>query len=220
VADSEFERINVRATLDLAEAAAAAGVRRLVFTSTTALYGDAATPAAGAGWVDEALLPRPRTVYHRSKLAAEAVLREAAERHGLAVTVLRMARCFPEPAPWMAACRLHRGVDARDVAQAHALALAWAGPGWRVFVVSGATPFLPQDGAALLHDAPSVLRQRAPALVAAFERRGWPLPAAIDRVYSPAQAIAQLGWLPEFGFDEVLRQCDASSPEVLPPQPA
>ena len=106
----------------------AAGVRRFVFTSTTALYGAASKPRNSAGWVDEDLEPRPETIYHRTKVAAEALLEEAARRGRLAVTVLRMSRCFPEPAPVMAAYRLHRGVDARDVADAHALALEAALP--------------------------------------------------------------------------------------------
>lgn len=220
VADEAFERVNVRATARLAELAAAAGARRFVFTSTTALYGGAATPAGRAGWVDEALEPQPRSVYHRSKLAAEARLEELAPRLGLALTVLRMSRCFPEPAPAMALYRLHRGIDARDVAAAHALALDEARPGCRRFIVSGQTPFVAADAEALWHDAPTVLRRRAPALVEAFAQRGWPLPRSIDRIYSPARAMQQLGWRPRHGFDEVLRQLDEESPEVLPPGPS
>ncbi|GAP35956.1 UDP-glucose 4-epimerase [Piscinibacter sakaiensis] len=219
VPDAEFERINVAATRRLLRCAAAAGVRQVVYTSTTALYGAASTPPGRAGWVDEDTPPAPRDVYHRSKLAAEAVLAEAASAHGLAVTVLRMSRCFPEPASAMAVYRLHRGVDARDVAAAHALALARPGPPGQVrcFVVSGATPFLPEDAPALWQDAAAVLRQRAPDLVAAFAARGWALPARIDRVYDPARARAVLGWAPRHGWDAVLRALDACSSEVLPP---
>jgi UDP-glucose 4-epimerase len=216
VPDAEFERINVAGTATLARLAAEAGVGHIVFTSTTALYGDAATPEGRAGWVDETLTPQPRTIYHRSKLAAEALLRDLALAGGPAVTVIRMSRCFPEPAPLMAAYRLHRGIDARDVAQAQALAIAQPVPGWRVFVISGATPFEPADAPALWHDAPAVLAQRAPALVQAFAQRGWALPQRIDRVYSPALARQVLGWQPRYGFAEVLHQLDALTGEVLP----
>lgn len=214
--DDEFERINVAATARLATLTRQAGVRRFIFASTTALYGHAATPEGRAGWVDEDLAPQPRTIYHRSKLAAEALLREAAAA-GLAVTVLRIARCFAEPAPLMACYRLHRGIDARDVAQAMALALQGEALPWRLFVLSGATPFLPTDAEALWHDAPAVLARRAPALVQAFAQRGWPPPPRIDRVYSPALAQRVLGWQPRHGFDAVLRQLDAGAPEVLAP---
>ncbi len=214
--DAEFQRVNVDATRLLAEAACAAGVGQFIYTSTTALYGDAATPAQAAGWVDETLVPLPRTVYHRSKLAAERLLAGYADAGAFGLTVLRLSRCFPETAPQMAVARLHRGVDARDVAEAHALALDTARPGSRVCVISGATPFQPGDVAALKTDAPAVLRQRAPALVRAFAERGWALPASIDRVYSPALARRELGWTPRFGFESVLRQLDDESPEVLP----
>lgn len=216
--DAEFENVNVRATRALAGLAAASGVRRFVFTSTTALYGTAAKPNLRAGWVDEELPPQPETIYHRSKLAAEAILEAASCEGGLAVTVLRMSRCFPEPAPLMAAYRLHRGIDARDVADAHALALEAALPGFRRFVISGATPFRPEDSDELLRDAPAVLRRRAPELVEAFARRGWNLPDSIDRVYSPALAIQELGWRPRHGFTEVLKLLDEQSSEVLPPK--
>ena len=214
--DGDFERVNVEATEALVRIAAAAGVRRFVFTSTTALYG-AGQPGEDADWITEDTVPRPRTIYHRTKIAAENLLEKAAVAHDLAVTALRMSRCFPEPAPLMAAYRLHRGVDARDVAEAHALALGWEGPGFRRFVISGATPFRPEDAEALGKRAPQALAHRAPELVAAFAAHGWKLPAAIDRVYDPARAHAGLGWTPRFGFEEVLGEFARGSPEVLPP---
>jgi nucleoside-diphosphate-sugar epimerase len=117
----------------------------------------------------------------------------------------------------MAAYRLHRGIDVRDVADAHVLALTRDAPGLQVFNVSAQTPFVVDDLEELLQDAPAVLRRRAPALVDAFAAREWPLPRAIDRVYSPAAAMEALGWRPRFGFEEILRLYDAECPEVLPP---
>lgn len=218
VPEAEFKRINVQATARLIDAALARGLRRIVLTSTTALYGHAATPPGRAGWVTEDLTPEPRTIYHRSKLAAEALLRDAAARTpGLQATALRMSRCFPEPADAMAVYRLHRGVDARDVASAHAWALQRSDAGgWRCFIVSGATPFHPEDAEALARDAPAVIRQRAPVLAAACSARGWPLPAGIDRVYVPDALIAE-GWRPRHGVEAVLRAWDDESSEVLPP---
>jgi nucleoside-diphosphate-sugar epimerase len=214
---ADFQAINVYATRALLDAAAAAGVRRIVYTSTTALYGDAATPLGRAGWVDEDTAPAPVTIYHHSKLAAEDLLVDAATQGGPAVRIIRMSRCFPEPAPVMAAYRLHRGVDARDVAAAHVAALEHIGPASRCFVISGDTPLLPGDCDELARDAPAVLARCAPALVAAFAARGWNLPARIDRVYVNHRARAELGWAPRHGWSEVLRQFEAFSSEVLPP---
>lgn len=213
--ESAFTEVNVDGTRLVIEACLAARVPRLVYTSTTALYGDAATPADRAGWVTEDTEPLPRTIYHRTKLEAEALLREAA-CEALRVTVLRMSRCFPERANVMACYRLHRGVDARDVAAAHELALVDGREPYRSYVVSGATPFREEDAPALKADAPSVLRARAPELALALAGRGWPLPASIDRVYCAARIQRELGWRPRHGFGEVLRQYDEESPEVLP----
>jgi len=217
--DAEFERINVQATTLLARIAIDAGVRRFVFTSTTALYGASSRHATRAVWVDESLAPQPTTVYHRSKIAAEQALARLS-REGLCVTALRMSRCFPEPAPLMAAYRLHRGVDARDVADAHALALQRDTPGIERYIVSGATPFEADDLEELLRDAPAVLRRRAPELTAAFAARDWPLPRSIDRIYAPFAAMQSLGWKPRYGYAEVLQMLDAESSEVLPPKTA
>ena len=219
VDDAEFWRINLAGTQRLWAAALAAGVQRFVFTSTTALYGHDATPEGQAGWVSEATPPQPRTIYHRSKLAAEQWLAEAAAAAGAPrLRILRMSRCFPEAAPLMAVYRLHRGVDARDVSRAHELALLDGGAATATWVISGATPFLPEDAPALWQDAPAVLALRAPALVAQFAQRGWPLPARIDRVYCPVLAAQQLGWVAQRGPAEVLHQLDDDSAEVLPPQ--
>lgn len=216
--DSEFERINVQATRVLAACAQRSGVGRIIFTSTTALYGAAATQIEKAAWVNEALAPQPRTIYHRSKIAAEHFLETFSRQTEIPVTVIRMSRCFPEPAPLMTAFRLHRGVDARDVADAHALAVELALPGFRKYIVSGATPFHEADASELLSNAPAVLARRAPDLVLAFACRNWPLPRSIDRVYSSALASAELGWMPKYGFTEVLKMLDEQSSEVLAPK--
>lgn len=213
--DAEFEAINVTATESLLRLAMEAGVGRFVFTSTTALYG-ASGHEGRAAWITEETTPRPRTIYHRTKLAAEELLERAAARNNVAITALRMSRCFPEPAPLMAAYRLHRGIDARDVADAHVTALSLSTRGFQRYVISGATPFVPDDAAQLFMDAPAVLRERAPSLVEAFAQRGWDLPARIDRVYDSSRAQAELGWVPKQGFSEVLAELDRGSSEVLP----
>jgi UDP-glucose 4-epimerase len=215
--DAQFEAVNVAGTEALLRLAVDAGVRRFVFTSTTALYGAASNVQGRAAWVSERTVPLPKTIYHRTKLAAERALERAAASADLCVTVLRMSRCFPEPAPVMAVQRLHRGIDGRDVADAHAAALTHAAAGFRRYIVSAATPFFPEDASELMSNAPPVIERRAPALADEFRRRRWPLPASIDRVYDPARAIAELAWTPRYGFADLLVELDCGSPEVLPP---
>jgi nucleoside-diphosphate-sugar epimerase len=214
VPDTEFQRINVEGTRMVAQAAMAAGVPRLVFTSTTALYGHAVS-AGACTFIDEETPPQPKSIYHRTKLEAERMLEAMAGPH-LAVRVLRMSRSFPEPADVMAAYRLHRSVDIRDVADAHVLALTNAGDDFQRYIISATTPFSADNCGSLAKDAASVLRQRTPALADAFTQREWALPATIDRIYSPARAAERLGWTSRFGFGEVLAQLDRRSLEVLP----
>jgi UDP-glucose 4-epimerase len=217
--DAEFRRINVEGTRLLAGQAIAVGVSRFVYTSTTSLYGVLAPPGtAPAAWIDEHTVPRPRTIYHETKLQAEQLLQRYGQAGAMIVTILRMSRCFQEPAPAMALHRLHRGIDARDVATAHERAIeTFSSLGARTYLVSGVTPFLPQDCADLGRDASQVLQRRAPALVAAFASRGWPLPTAVDRVYDSRQAQRDLRWKPEYGFEQVLS--DAEGRGEPPPAP-
>ncbi|MGY5811597.1 NAD-dependent epimerase/dehydratase family protein [Rhizobium sp. LEGMi198b] len=215
VPDDEFYRINVEGTRLLVEASLATGVKRLVFTSTTALYGHAVLPGR-CTWIDEDTVPQPRSIYHRTKLKAERILEDMAGPD-LQVRVLRMSRSFPEPANVMAAYRLHRGVDIRDVADAHAAALTNGGDHFQRHIVSAGTLFKPEDCKALAVDAASVIKLRAPGLAAKFAQRSWSLPQSIDRVYTSKSAGAVLGWHSRFGYDEAFSQLERGSLEVLPP---
>lgn len=197
--DDDFRRINVHGTQNLLDACRRHAVPRFVFTSSTSVYGHALVPHNQAVWVDEALTPQPRDIYDETKYAAENACRAAAD--GLCCTVLRMSRSFPEPERLTALYRLHRGVDLRDVAQAHALALTRDAPAFRCYVISAPTPFKPSDCLQLLHDAAAVIGRYFPWVPAAFADRDWALPQTIDRVYAIDHAVTELGYQPRFGFE-------------------
>ena len=199
--EARFRAVNVEGTRLLLEAMGDARVGQLIYTSSTSVYGHALEPDDEAVWVTEDLEPRPRDIYDETKLAAEALCREAAEQGLLSCTSLRISRCFPEPDHLLATYRLYRGVDLRDVGQAHRLALGQAGHGYEVYNISAHSPFRREDCAELLRDAPAVLRRRLPWLEAAFLTRGWPLPASIDRVYVIDKACRELGYAPRFNLD-------------------
>lgn len=217
--DSEFCRINIEGTKTVVRAAIDCGVQKLVFTSTTALYGHASQHPDKATWIDEETTPKPKSIYHRTKLAAEQFLASVASQN-LKVTTLRMSRCFPEPAPTMAMYRLHRGVDARDVAEGHRLALEKQGENYRMFILSGATPFTQDDCYDLKQTPEEVLRRKCHSVYDLFTSRKWKLPDSIDRVYDSSLAQKVLGWKPLYGFEEVTKLLDAHIAEVLPVQAA
>jgi UDP-glucose 4-epimerase len=217
--DSEFSRINIEGTRTVLRAAIDCGVQSLIFTSTTALYGYASQHPDKASWIDETTDPQPRSIYHRTKLEAEQLLETGASQD-LKVTTLRMSRCFPEPAPTMAMYRLHRGIDARDVAVAHSLALKPQEEHYRMFVLSGTTPFARSDCDDLKWRPDRVLRQKCPSICDLFAARQWQLPGSIDRVYDSSLAQRVLGWTPSYGFEDVASLLDADIAEVLPPEAA
>ena len=77
-----FIDTNVTGTLNLLEAAVAAGVRSFVFTSTTSAFGSQLRSEAGqaAVWVTEDLPPIPKNIYGTTKLMAEDSLRAVLSR--------------------------------------------------------------------------------------------------------------------------------------------
>jgi UDP-glucose 4-epimerase len=80
-------RVNVAATARLVADAAAAGVRRMVYPSSTTVYG--ARPGTGFHTEDETPQPIPGFTYSEHKVAAERLLLGGAERGGPEVVVLR-----------------------------------------------------------------------------------------------------------------------------------
>jgi nucleoside-diphosphate-sugar epimerase len=84
--DDYFVRVNVDGTRHVMEAAAARGVRRFVFCSTAGIYGSQVP-----GVIDESAPVNPANIYERSKVEAEATVREQAPRLGLEYAIFRPA---------------------------------------------------------------------------------------------------------------------------------
>ncbi len=83
---SEFRRVNVEGTLNLARQASQAGVRRFVFISSIKVNGEATEPGQPFRADDE---PSPRDAYGISKLEAEVGLRALAQSTGMEVVIIR-----------------------------------------------------------------------------------------------------------------------------------
>ena len=174
--EREFYDINVNATENVCRAALESGASQIIFTSTTALYGYANLGEGEAVWIDEQTIPEPKTIYHKTKLEAENILREYSGMN-LAISILRMSRCFPEPAQKMAIYRLHRGIDYRDVAEAHRLASERKKDKYYdTYIISGETPFIKSDCQLLFENPEMVIRERHAVLAREFDKRGWNFP--------------------------------------------
>jgi nucleoside-diphosphate-sugar epimerase len=87
--EAKYVRLNVDGTRRLVDAAAAAGVRRVVLVSSVKALGE-----GGPGWVEEDAEPAPTTVYGRTKLAAERLVAERCGAAGLAWSCLRLPMVY------------------------------------------------------------------------------------------------------------------------------
>jgi UDP-glucose 4-epimerase len=215
----DFVDTNVTGTLNLLEAADAAGVKSFVFTSTTSAFGSQLRTEAGraAVWVTEDLPAIPKNIYGTTKLMAENLCELFFRERGLPVVVLRTSRFFPEEDddPAMRSAYpldnaqanelLYRRLDIADAVSAHLLAMARAPEiGFGRYIVSATSPFAQHHLAALARDAAGVVRELYPDCAQLYAARGWRLFPEIDRVYVNDRARRELDWHPEFDFPHVL----------------
>ncbi|HOE96577.1 MAG TPA: SDR family oxidoreductase [Candidatus Sumerlaeota bacterium] len=82
-------QVNVMGTIQLLEAARAAGVRRVVYAASSSAYGDQEQPAK-----DEGLLPAPLSPYAAAKLAGEYFCQAYSRSMGLETVCLRYFNVF------------------------------------------------------------------------------------------------------------------------------
>lgn len=214
-----FIDVNVTGTLNLLQAAAAAGHDRFVFTSTTSLMVSQAIrreDGSAAVWLDEeAGALAPRNIYGITKLAAEGLCRLQHAEQGLNCVVLRTGRFFPEEddtlrdlsGPNLKANEfLYRRLTVEDAAEAHLMALERAPSlGFDIFIVSAPPPFARSDVEELKRDAAAVVTRYFPEAPALYAQHGWQLPKSIGRVYDPGRAERLLGFRCRTDFDEILR---------------
>jgi UDP-glucose 4-epimerase len=214
-----FVDVNVTGTLNLIEAAVAAGNDRLLFTSTTSLMVRAdvraGAGAAGAWWMDEDFGPLdPRNIYGVTKLAAEQAIKLVHREYGINVAILRTGRFFPEDddthavpsGPNLKANEmLHRRLTVEDAAAAHLAALEAAPTiGCDTFILSAPPPFAREEAEELARDARAVIARHHPDAAELYAAEGWVLPETIDRVYDPSHAERRFGWRARSDFGSVL----------------
>lgn len=222
---AEFRRVNAQASARLAEQAAQAGVRRLVFLSSVKVHGEEREEP-----YTEKDAPAPEDAYARSKCEAEERLREVADATGLETVIVRpplvygpgVRGNFREMMRW-----LDRGIPLPFASVVNARSLVARGNLVDFVLLSARHPaaagetFLVSDGQDL--STPELLRRVAAAL--GKRARLFPVPpalllcaagavgreAAARRLCGSlrvriAKAEARLGWKPPVHVEEALHE--------------
>lgn len=226
-APQEFYDLNLTGTFNTWEAAAAAGVRGLVFSSTMGVYGDSRRPPRDEAVValreDVPLLPAD--VYGYTKVAGEEMCRYYGRRHGIPSVALRYGMFVPEPFFREGIRLLYGGVDARDVARAVMAAMGALIDGtirWDAFNVESLVPFGEEDGPQLREDPLAVLDRYYPGAGDLLRGRGVERLAPITEYYPMQHAAEVLGFRPERNFEQWLGELTAhpeARAETSPPWP-
>ncbi|KAK4117135.1 NAD dependent epimerase/dehydratase family protein [Canariomyces notabilis] len=227
---NDFVQTNIAGTLNLLELATAASssesntkIKSFVYLSTTSAFGTALSPAPGqpAAWIDEAVVPKPKNIYGVTKTAAEDLAFLVAKEHRLPVVVLRTSRFFPEEddddqrRASMGDENLkvlelaYRRVDLADVVSACVAAMKSMEEGrvrWGKYIISAPTPFRREEQVlkGLDEDAGKVFRETVAGCGEVFEKKGWKFLDRLDRVYDSRRAIEELGWRPEYTFENAV----------------
>lgn len=104
----EYTAINVAGTVELLEGCRSVGVRRLVFASSSSVYGNSTTPP----FAEDAPALDPLSPYAATKRAGELLCKVYAELHGLRVAALRFFTVYgPRQRPDLAIHRFTRMIS-------------------------------------------------------------------------------------------------------------
>lgn len=230
-----FTEVNAGGTKNVADAALAAGVQRLVFTSSVGVYG-----FVTRGPIDETFPVRPNAHYRSSKAAAEKLLLDRHNRDGLPVVVARLSSIVgPGAKSWApfyrAACRknfriIGPGTNriqigyATDAAECLLRCAETPGIEGEVFNVSGAEPLEVREYVDLVRENVGATGDfgRLPAApfslythlaTAAYRATGRELPRIrhyelflADMAFDLSKARERLGFVPEVTTAECVKR--------------
>ena len=218
---------NVVGSLALLDAMRASGVRRIVFSSTAATYGEPATMP-----ITEETTPAPTNPYGMTKLAVDQMLSAEARAHGLGAVSLRYfnvagaygkqgerhdpethlvpnllkvatgelahAQVFGTDYPTRDGTAIRDYLHVVDLADAHLLALEAITPGeHKIFNLGTGTGYTVKE---VLEAVRRVTGHAVPAVDS--PRRAGDPPALVA---SNDRAKAELGWVPTLGIEDMAR---------------
>jgi len=228
----EFYLVNSEGTRRLLEAARDAGVARVIYLSTQAVYGTKRPPL----W-SEALPAQPETPYGLSKWTGELLCRGGSS-DGLQAVVLRAARVYGlghrtrwNEMPHKFALRAAQGqplllyasgkermdfIQVRDLCEAivKACLLPLPGSGRVVFNIGSGRPLSVAQFASLCQAAAEEAGLPAPAIVGAHGGAPSSIVPAREFGMDIRRARAHLGWAPSVSLKEGIQELVAAATEM------
>jgi UDP-glucuronate 4-epimerase len=213
-APARYMRVNVEGTMLVAEAMVRHGVRRMVFASSSSVYGgNTKVPFDEEDRVDDPVSP-----YAASKRAGELALQAAVHSTGIAATALRFFTVYgPRQRPDMAIHKFVRAIDrgepvllrgdgatsrdytyVDDIVDGVVAAIERDTPGFRAYNLGGCHATRLDDLVARIGAALG----KTPKVEVVSEMRG----DVQHTLAGVARAHAELGYDPQVGLDEGLRR--------------
>lgn len=209
-----YVEVNLTGTLNLLDEAVAAGAKRIVFASSSSVYGNnPKVPFAETDALESIISP-----YAVTKLAGENLCRIHAQLHGLSLTALRFFTVYgPRQRPDLAISKFVRNVSAGrpielygdgsssrdytyvgDITDGVLAALDRLQPGFRVYNLGGEHPVTLSD---LVAAVERVVGRRADI------RRLPAQPGDVERTWADVSlARAELGYSPRVTLEDGIRR--------------
>ena len=201
---AQYIDCNIKGTYHLLQAAAEAGVQRVIYTSSTSAMGYTANCPEELPFDESKPCQPGNDIYSISKRVGEQFCEMFRYESGLDCLMLRPGCFVPheeeDASFWLGlltACVHHE-----DVARAHVLALKSAVKN-EAIIITAKTPFTPADTQALLTDAPPVILKYYPQAIR-LKELGIELPQHLSCFYNIEKAEKLLGYHPEFNFEQWL----------------
>jgi len=221
----EFHDLNVTGTFNVWQAAVAAGVKGVVFSSTMGVYGESRRPAGDDDvvTVHEDLPLVPGDIYGLSKLVGEEMCKLHWRSDRIPSIALRFGMFVPEPFFRYGVRLLYGGVDERDAAgsvMAAISALNAGGVEHEAFNVESLLPFDAADAPELRRAPLVALERHFPGSSELLRARGVRTLKPITERFVMERIEQRLGFRPQHNFAEWLAELEQRPGESAEADPA
>ena len=201
---SEFFEINVTGTDNVFQAALAAGITKVVYSSSTEVYGTR-WEEFGAQFVEEDCPVHPKTIYALTKFLGEGIAHTYARHEGIRVASLRYMTFSDKPRERIGLGLVARWLWVNDVAEANLAAVESDRFEDEIFLIGPLTPLKPVDVVEGVWNPEAVLERYWPGSVALLKKAGKKIePNQLYPVVSISKARRLLGWVPQYAFADWL----------------